>query len=243
MSVQGNKSHSVYTFPNKIPGLIDEKLGMAEGFIDTMKKITFAENIVDLMKLLAVFERKGECKNGFSGKEIKKKINQELLSDIDQIMNQGGYLRTTYETQRDNKYIVNEEYLLEYPDNVSDDETIEQLPGLLGLKSKDELSGPEPLKRISVAVPECIAYKSEDPTWLSETAKLKYEKNGSFYPYFETVGDIMNSEHYTKDVPLNYLDNTFNTIWRFFYEYVNEMRADMWIMARQMDSLDFESDE
>lgn len=241
MSMANNKAHSVYTFPNKIPGLIDEKLGMAEGFIDTMKKITFAENIVDLMKLLAVFERKGECKNHFSGKLIKKKIDQDLMQKIDQIMNVGGYLLTTFAFDGiGNKYIRNEEYLFEFPDEIADDQEIEQLPALLGLKSKDELSGPEPLKRIAVAVPEKIAYRNEDPTWLSEVAKLKYEKNGKFYPYFETVGDIINSEHWTKDVPLNYLDNTFNTIWRFFYEYINEFRADAWIMAREMDGLDFE---
>ena len=239
MSLQNNKSHSVYTFPNKIPGLIDEKLGFSEGMIDTMKKITFAENIVDLMKLLAVFERKGECKNGFSQKPIEKKIDKELMYKIDQIMNQGGYLRTTFALQNDNKYIENEEFLFEYPDQVFQNQDIQQLPPLLGLKSKDELSGNEPLKRIAVAVPEKVAYANEDPTWLSETAKLKYEKNGKFYPYFETVGDIMNSEHWTKDVPLNYLDNTFNTIWRFFYEYINEFRADAWIMARQMDQMDF----
>jgi hypothetical protein len=154
-------------------------------------------------------------------------------------MNQGGYLRTTFAVQNDNRYIENEEFLFEYPDEVMQNQDIQQLPPLLGLKSKDELSGPEPLKRIAVAVPEKVAYANEDPTWLSETAKLKYEKNGSFYPYFETVGDIMNSEHWTKDVPLNYLDNTFNTIWRFFYEYINEFRADAWIMARQMDQMDF----
>jgi hypothetical protein len=233
-------SHSQYTFPDKIPKLIDEKLGMAEGFIDTQKKITFAENIFDLMKLLLIFERKGECKNNFSGKQIKKKIDQVNFGKTSQIFYNGGYLLSTYAIEHDNKYCTNEEYLFEYPENFDPKtQTIEQLPSLIGLKSKDELSGNEPLKRIAQAVPEKVAYAGEDPTWLTEVALLKYEKNGVFYPYFNTIGDIKNSEHWTKDVPLNYLDNTFNTVWRYFEHYVNEFRADAWIMARQMTIMDF----
>lgn len=243
MSMKNNTKHAQYTFPNKIPLLIDEKLGMAEGFIDTMKKITFAENMYDLVKLLVVFERKGECKNTLTGKPIKKRVDMDLVNKIEQIMTRGGYLRRTFIIENDNKHILKEEYLYEYPEVVYTNEDIELMPSLLGLKSKDELSGNEPLKRIAVAVPEKVAYANEDPTWLTETAKLQYLKNGVYYPYFETVGDIMNSEHWTKDVPLNYLDNTFNTVWQYFYDLIIEFRADAWIMARQMENIDYSDDE
>ena len=226
---------SVYTHPMEVADQIFAKLGIIEGFLDFSHRFQFAENLIDCISIIKNCENQGMMVNQFSHKPIQTKLNDEMVDKLNQIWFQGGYLRTTYAIQRDNKYVVNEEYLFEYPDEIDHDtETIEQLPPLLGMKPKDEISSETPLKRIGVAVPECIAYANEDPTWLTESAKLKYEKNGNFYPYFETVGDILNSEHYTKDVPLNYYDNTTTTLFRTWKHFGDPIRVMCWKIAREL---------
>ena len=210
------------------------KLGIIEGFLDFSHRFQFAENLMDCVSTIRNCESQGMLVNQFSHKPIQTTFDLDIIEKLEQIWFVGGYLLTEYAVQNDNKYEKRMEYLFEYPDNVNDGDDIEQMPPLLGMKPKDEISGDSPLIRIGVAVPEKIAYANCDPTWLTESAGLKYEKNGSFYPYFETVGDILNSEHWTQSVSRSYYDITTTIIFRNWKVYGDIVRVLCWKIAREL---------
>ena len=210
------------------------KLGIIEGFLDFSHRFQFAENLMDCVSIIRNCESQGMLVNQFSHKPIQTTFDLDIIEKLEQIWFVGGYLLTEYAVQNDNKYEKRMEYLFEYPDNVNDGDDIEQIPPLLGMKPKDEISGDSPLIRIGVAIPENIAYKNQDPTWLSESAGLKYEKNGNYYPYFETVGDIINSEHWTQDVSRSYYDITTTIIFRNWKVYGDIVRVLCWKIAREL---------
>ena len=210
------------------------KLGIIEGFLDFSHRFQFAENLMDCVSTIRNCESQGMLVNQFSHKPIQTTFDLDIIEKLEQIWFVGGYLLTEYAVQNDNKYEKRMEYLFEYPDNVNDGDDIEQIPPLLGMKPKDEISGDSPLIRIGVAVPEKIAYANCDPTWLTESAGLKYEKNGSFYPYFETVGDILNSEHWTQSVSRSYYDITTTIIFRNWKVYGDIVRVLCWKIAREL---------
>ena len=225
---------SVYTHPSEVSDQIFAKLGIIEGFLDFSHRFQFAENLMDCVSIIKNCENQGMLLNQFYHKPIQATLDSDIIEKLEQIWFVGGYLLTEYAVQNDNKYEKRMEFLFEYPDEVSTDDDIEQLPPLLGMKPKDEISGDTPLIRIGVAVPEKIAYAGCDPSWLSESAKLKYERNGNYYNYFETVGDILNSENWTQDVSRSYYDFTTTLLFRTWKVYGDQVRVMCWKIAREL---------
>ncbi len=225
---------SVYTHPSEVSDQIFAKLGIVEGFLDFSHRFQFAENLMDCVSIIQNCEKYGMLVNQFSHQPITMTLDQEVVYKLTQIWFQGGYLLTEYVVQNDNKYEERMEFLFEYPDEIGDEDSIEQLPPLLGMKPKDEISGDEPLIRIGVAVPEKIAYANQDPTYLSESCGLKYLKGGFEYPYFETVGDIINSEHWTQSVSRSYYDITTTILFRNWKAYGDIVRVMCWKIAREL---------
>lgn len=239
MSHKQNQPHSLYTFPNKLAMIIYEKLGTAEGFVNFQHKLQFAENIMDLIELLGEFETQNQCVNIFTGKPITVKLDRVIMQRMKQIWYRGGYLLINYIVQNDEKFIQWTDYKFEYPEHDTSTQDVEQMPSLISLKAKDEVSSEKPLLRIGQKLPDRVVYKGQDPHWLTETAELKYTVGDKYYPYFESAQDILKSEHWTKDVPRDYYDDTASIAYHFWYQHAIVFRVNAWRMAKQMESIEF----
>src|SRR3990167_1164793 len=206
---------NLYSHPREVSEFIFRQLGVYIGFLSFQHNFQWLVDLLTNLKLLRTMQEEdirmgyGMLVNQHTGKLIKTKLDNEALEKLEQVWERGGYLLTRYKQVNESFIdIVEEQYLYEYPDWDLEEgfEEISRMPSLFGLKSKDEVSSEVVLMRINEGVPEREAYRFQDPVWLTESAKLEYEKDGVLHPYFKTYQDIENSTYLTQEVPRLYHD-------------------------------------
>jgi len=127
-------------------------------------------------------------------------------------------------------------------------QTVEEMPALFSMKSRDQMTSEKTLKRIGQAVPESVAYRGQDPIQLCRNAKLQYEETQSdgtilIKPFFTTSEDIENSPHFTTDVPDLYYDLTTTALFSFWVKITMPIVIMIWTMAKEMKSFQLGGEE